>query len=304
MRYTPCPPRMNAAPELPHRPDRRAKESERLQMLAARVRQLRALRGMPRQLCAEQAGVSLPHLARLEAGTYNVSILVLDRIARALDLPLDSLLARPQDSRREWLAQLVNALPDSELEAFASRILEPRDSIEARSRRIALLGIRGSGKSTVGAILAERLQLPFVELTREIEQSAGLAAPAMFERRGQAAYRALEEQALTTILERSQFVLTTGGGVVAQPRAYTMLMRHCLTVWLRATPEVYFARTYAQKDERISTAAVRAHALDNIRLTMQVREPLYRKASIVVDTSALSPVQVADEVMRALRDRN
>jgi XRE family aerobic/anaerobic benzoate catabolism transcriptional regulator len=270
-------------------------------MLAARVRQLRALRGMPRQLCAEQAGVSLPHLARLEAGTYNVSVLVLDRIAGALDLPLDSLLTSPQDWRREWLAQLVRALPESELDALESRILESREALGKRVRRIALLGIRGAGKSTVGAILAERLKLPFVELTREIERATGVAAPAMFEKRGQAAYRTLEEQTLTSILRRDEFVLTTGGGVVAQPRAYTLLMRHSLTVWLHATPEVLFARTHAQKDQRISSSAVRAHALDNIRLTMQARQSLYRSAAIAVDTSTLSPDEVADRVTDALQ---
>lgn len=267
------------------------------------MRQLRALRGMPRQLCAEQAGVSLPHLARLEAGTYNVSVLVLDRLAGALDLPLDSLLTTPQDSRREWLAQLVRAMPEGELKALESRILQPLDGVERRTRRIALLGIRGAGKSTVGAILAERLKLPFVELTREIERATGVATPAMFEKRGQAAYRAMEEQTLTSIFQRDEFLLTTGGGVVAQPRAYIMLMRHSLTVWLHATPEVLFARTHAQKDQRISSSAVRAHALDNIRLTTQARRSLYQTAAIAVDTSILSPEEVADRVVSALQNQ-
>jgi XRE family aerobic/anaerobic benzoate catabolism transcriptional regulator len=294
---------MTSGSDLPPRPDRRERESERLQKLAVRVRQLRALRGMPRQLCAEQAGVSLPHLARLEAGTYNVSVLVLDRIAGALDLPLDSLLTSPEDSHRDWMAQLVRALPEAELSALASRILAPQGSAEKRTRRIALLGIRGAGKSTVGAILAERLKLPFVELTREIERETGVGATAMFERRGQAAYRALEERTLTSILGREEFVLTTGGGVVAQPRAYTMLMRHALTVWLHGTPEVLFARTHAQNDLRISNSAVRAHALDNIRLTMQARQSLYQTATVAVDTSALSAEEVADRVMSALRSQ-
>jgi len=262
--------------------NRRALDEERLRELAERVRHLRALRGMSRNLLAERAGVSLPHVARLEAGHFNVSVLVLDRLARALGVPLHAMFA-PQG---------VAAPPQPS--GFGTGF-----DIE-RHRRIALLGIRGAGKSTVGVALADRLGLPFVDSSCEVRKEAGMDLDRIFCDHGQAQFRALELRALERTLRLPAFVLAVSGGAVTEQRSYELLLRQCFTVWLRARPEVYFARSHAQGDMRIAAPSLRRYALDSIRRTMTARQTLYEASSVAIDSSELSVDAVVDQVLDAL----
>jgi XRE family aerobic/anaerobic benzoate catabolism transcriptional regulator len=260
---------------------RRVLDEERLLALAERVRHLRALRGMTRSMLSEHSGVSVPHVARLEAGRFNVSVLVLDRLARALGVPLESMLA------------------DVAAPATAGHVPQPNFS-QAACRRIALLGIRGAGKSTVGEALARRLGFPLVECGQQVADLAGMPASAVLLQQGQAAYRRHERQVVGQVVQQPAVVLCTSGGVVSEPASYALLQQHCFTVWLHARPEVYFARSHRLNDTRIASASLRRHALDTIRRTMEARLPLYAAAAMSIDTSELSVDAVVRQIMEEL----
>lgn len=290
------------------RDDRQRREQQRLQTLATRVRQLRNLRGMSRTLFASQSKVSVPHIARLEAGQGNVSVLVLDRLARALGVPLDAMLADedgddPGATERALLLEFIRKQPAAALPALRRALLGSLGSDdEARLQRVALLGIRGAGKSAVGEVLARRLKLPLIELDHAVEQEAGQPLDRVFQLYGQTGYRTLERRLLErTLMQQRAFVLAPGGGIVTDPHSYELLMRSCFTVWLHAAPDIYYRRTHAQRDERIASAAMRRQAMDSIRRTMGARTPLYANAALSIDSSGLTLEQVVRRILAALR---
>ena len=255
------------------RTDRRAHEQQLLRALGLRVRYLRDMRGMSRKLFAEASHVSSPHIGRLEAGHGNVSVLVLDRLARALGVPVESMLST-----------------------------EPADASTDRALIIALLGIRGAGKSSVGEALACKLRLPFVELDHEIQAEAGMNLEDIFALYGQTGYRTLERRVLERVLlQHKELVLATGGGIVTDPSSYELLMRACYTVWLYATHDIYWERLNAQGDRRIGTPAIHRTALASSRKTMAARHKLYSAAQLAVDSSNLSVAQVVREVAAAVK---
>jgi XRE family aerobic/anaerobic benzoate catabolism transcriptional regulator len=286
--------------------DRRTHEHELLQQLAARVRFLRDQRGMSRMLFAEQSGVSVPHIARLEAGQGNVSVLVLDRLARALGVPLEAIFAPPEDADagdRSLIIEFVRKQALQDLPALRRSLLHGLGEGSSGLRRVALLGLRGVGKSAVGEILARRLRLPFVELDHEIAAEGGMQLDDIFAMYGQSGYRSLERRVLERVLiQQPEAVVATGGGIVTDPSSYELVMRTCFTVWLHAKPETCFQRVRAQGDLRIAAPTLRRQAMESIRRTMSARTELYAAARLAVDTSALSAAQGAERIVKALRN--
>jgi len=282
-----------------------AAEADYLRIIGERVRQTRARRGMTRKLLARDSGVSERYLAQLETGQGNISILLLRQIARALDTPVEALVLQgPEPSvdlvhTTEFLRRLLAA----EL-TQARRLLVQHFGgvdLEARRGRIALIGLRGAGKSTLGAMLADRLEAPFLELDRLIEQASGVALSAIFDLYGQSGFRRLERHCLDQVIERyPRFVLATGGSLVSEPATFERLLTMCFTVWLRATPEEHMQRVIAQGDMR--PMADNRESMSDLRRILEVREPLYRKADVMLGTSNSSPEQSTESLIQAIRE--
>jgi XRE family aerobic/anaerobic benzoate catabolism transcriptional regulator len=243
-----------------------------LKQLGATVRRLRQRAGLTQQELARRSRVSARFLAQLEAGRANISIRRLTALASALSLPASELLA--------------------EAEA-AARAPEPGPSV-------ALLGLRGAGKSAIGPRLAERLGVRFMELDQEIERIAGLALAQVFELHGEAYYRRLEREVLARLArDGTRCVIATGGSIVTARETYRLLRRHFLCVWLRAAPEDHWNRVVAQGDLR--PMARSPHAMEELRALLAARAPLYGQAHHVIDTSRVDVEGAVAELVRELR---
>jgi XRE family transcriptional regulator, aerobic/anaerobic benzoate catabolism transcriptional regulator len=271
-------------------PPPRSPESCFLEFLGKRVRQVRDQRGMTRKSAARSADVSERHLAQLEAGEGNVSIVLLRRIAAALGVSLVELFS-PETSEpveKRLIQRFLERLPAHRLEDVVYRLMRDFGHEEKmRQRRIALVGLRGAGKSTLGARLAAAFHIPFVELDREIEKETGLPLSEIFSLYGQSGYRAIERRTLERVLkENDRAVLSIGGGVVSEKENYDYLLSHCFTVWIKAQPEEHMTRVTAQGDFRAMAGSNRA--MEDLRRILESREPLYRKADVVLDTSRAS----------------
>lgn len=265
-----------------------AAEAEYLRRLGDRVRDLRARRGMTRKLLARDSGVSERYLAQLETGQGNISILLLRQIAGALDIPLEALVLQGADPPVDLVhtTEFLRRLPPAEL-ADARRLLVQHFGgvdLAARKGRIALIGLRGAGKSTLGTVLAERLEMPFLELDRLIEQESGVSLSVIFDLYGQGGFRRLERRCLDTVIEgHPRFVLATGGSLVSEPATFERLLTMCFTVWLRAAPEDHMHRVMAQGDMR--PMADNRESMTDLKRILDGREALYRKADVTVNTS-------------------
>ncbi|MFY3383163.1 helix-turn-helix transcriptional regulator [Paracidovorax sp. MALMAid1276] len=263
--------------------------------LGDRVRNLRAQRGLTRKAVALAADVSERHLANLEYGTGNASILVLQQVATALHCSLAELLGDFTTRSPEWL--LIRELLEHRSEADLRRarlalheLLSGGARDTARHRRIALVGLRGAGKSTLGPLLARQLDLPFIELSREIETLAGCSVREIHDLYGTTAYRRYERRALEEVVQiHSEVVIATPGGIVSDPATFNELLAHCTTVWLRAAPEEHMGRVAAQGDMRPMAAS--KEAMDDLRRILDGRAAFYSKADITVDTSGQTPEQ-------------
>ncbi len=282
-----------------------AGETHLLRELGDRVRQTRTRRGMTRRALAAQSTVSERYLAQLEAGDGNASILVLQRIATALGLALAELVAdRPTPAEYVLLQALLKDLPNATLSRIRLQLLKDYaadfgDTRAADAPRIALLGLRGAGKSTLGARLAAHCGVPFIELDREIERRSGTPLEEIFLLYGQAAYRRHELRCLTQVLtENAACVIATGGSIVSEPAAYTLLLSSCTTVWLKATPAEHMARVIAQGDLR--PMAGNAEAMADLQRILDERTPLYAQAERMVDTSGLSAQQAFQSLVAVL----
>ena len=235
-----------------------------LAALGDRVRNLRAQRGLTRKAVAIAADVSERHLANLEYGIGNASILVLQQVAGALHCSLAELVGDITTSSPEWL--LIRELLENRSETDLRRVrvalgeLLGTASVDpARHRRIALVGLRGAGKSTLGQMLAEDLELPFIELSREIEKLAGCSVREIHDLYGTNAYRRYERRALEEAVQiYSEVVIATPGGIVSDPATFNELLAHCTTVWLQAAPEEHMGRVAAQGDTRPMAASKEA----------------------------------------------
>jgi len=264
----------------------RPAEADLLAGIGKRVREARERRGMARKTLSQQSSVSERYLAHLEAGEANVSVLLLRSVARALDVPLTELID-PQEASVEHrlIRRFLDHLPERQLEDVVFRLM--RDfgpEAAARKRRLALVGLRGAGKTTLGGALADELGLPFVELDREIERDAGISLSEVFSLYGQLGYRRIERRCLERIIASDKpLVMAVGGGIVSEPETYNLLLANCFTVWIKAPPAEHMARVVAQGDFRPMQG--NAEAMEDLKRILDAREPLYRKADVTLDTA-------------------
>lgn len=278
-----------------------------LHRLGERVRTLRNQRGMTRKALARHAKVSERYLAQLEAGLGNGSIVLLRRISRAIGLPVTQLLHEGSEPAVDLvlLSQFLERLSPVALAEARDLLLkhftEPSD--DARRRRIALIGLRGSGKSTLGRLLAERIDVPFIELDREIEKRRGATLSEIFDMFGQETFRRAEREALDDVLrQHKSFVVATSGSIVTEPGTLELLLASCFTVWVKAEPEEHMKRVIAQGDMR--PMAHSARAMEDLISILRSREPLYAKAEGTLSTSGRTPEQNLSELLRLIEVPN
>lgn len=253
--------------------------------VGARVRRARQMRGIPRRVLSESSEVSPRYLAQLEAGEGNISIGLLQRVAQALDYKVEWLIGEddPWDSDALQVAELYRQA-SAEVKGAVMDALRPQPDGDARAQRICLIGLRGAGKSTLGALLGDALDLPFVELTARIEEMAGMPLSEVMAFYGQDGYRNLEAQALERVItSHDRLVLAVAGGIVAEPATFTNLLNRFHTVWLRASPTEHMERVRAQGDER--PMAGNPEAMEQLKCILASREALYGRADAELDTS-------------------
>jgi XRE family aerobic/anaerobic benzoate catabolism transcriptional regulator len=274
---------------------RQPDESEKHPFLVAlgeRVRALRVRRGMTRKAAAQAAGVSERHWANLEYGVGNASIIVLVQVAEALHCPLAELIGDVTTSSPEWLLlrELLERRDEAELRRARIAVGElfgTGGGNAQRSSRLALVGLRGAGKSTLGQMLADDLGFPFVELSQDIEQFAGCSVAEIQALYGQNAYRRYERRALEEAIQiHSEAVLAIPGGLVSDAATFNLLLAHCTTIWLQAEPEDHMQRVAAQGDMRPMAAS--AEAMEDLKRILAGRAAFYSKAEFTVNTSAQS----------------
>jgi XRE family aerobic/anaerobic benzoate catabolism transcriptional regulator len=276
-------------------------EGEFLEQLGQRVRTMRALRGMSRKTLAKVSGISERYIAQLESGKGNVSIVLLRRVSAAMGAHVEDLIPTA-DTTPDWLV-----IRDLMRNATAPQIAHAKDALtgNATARRtaqfsgIALIGLRGAGKSTLGKLLAKKIGWAFVELNKEIEQQNGLSVAEIIALYGQEGFRRMEQIALVQLLARKELiVLATGGGIVSEPLTFDLVLSSFYTVWLKAKPEEHMGRVRKQGDLR--PMADDRSAMQELRTILQSREPLYARASASVDTAGLAVNDAAAKLIETV----
>ncbi len=265
-----------------------ASDAAFLAAIGREVRRSRAKRGMTRRQLAQASETSERYLAQIESGTGNPSVSVLRAIAQALDLPCAALLPEA-GTRTAALGEILDLLaqvPEGELPALAkdiaARVALPGRA--DRARRIALIGLRGAGKSTLGRMLARHLDCPFIELDRVVEEDYGASIPDLIEMAGTATFRRHERSALDRIIAANESaIITTAGGIVSNPETYTLLLRRSHTIWIKARPEDHMSRVMAQGDFR--PMAQNRQAMDDLVAILEARRADYARAEAELDTS-------------------
>ena len=270
--------------------------------VASRVRKAREIKGLSRKALSESSGVSPRYLALLEGGEGNISIALLDRVAQALDLPIEALVARddPWTAEGPLVARLFAAAPAETRSRIVDLLTRTGDA--ARARRVALIGLRGAGKSTLGARAGKAMGVPFVELNREIEGSTGMPLAEVMAFYGQDGYRRLESQALDRVIDRHErVILAVAGGIVADPETFARLLARFHTIWVQATPEEHMARVRSQGDLRPMEG--NAQAMEHLRGLLSSRESLYGQAEAVLSTAGQSVAQSEAALVALIRER-
>jgi XRE family aerobic/anaerobic benzoate catabolism transcriptional regulator len=279
-------------------------ESEFLAALGKRVRAIRERRAISRKQLARDANVSERYLGQLETGEGNVSVLLLRRIAVGMNVTvLELLIPEHQDTvETRLLRRVLEHLPPHRMEDVLLRLMRDfghQDTM--RRKRVALIGLRGAGKSTLGAMLANEFGWRCVELSREIERETALPVNEIIALYGQGGYRRLERKALERVLgDPSPMVLVVGGGLVAEDETFNLLLSKCYTVWLKAQPEEHMARVLAQGDFR--PMAGNEEAMQDLKRILDSRVSLYRKADAIVDTSGDTPAGSLVKLRATLAD--
>jgi XRE family transcriptional regulator, aerobic/anaerobic benzoate catabolism transcriptional regulator len=294
----------------PGRPprDRDVHDDNYLLDLGRRVRRVRAIRGMSRKVFAHVSGISERYIAQIESGHGNLSILVLRRLAQAAGTTLEDLVCEESGQADDWM--LVRDLmrrASPEAISRAKAVLADADTTAASRLaaaasvdRVALIGLRGAGKSTLGRLAAERRGWAFVELNKEIERENGLSMTEIFSLYGQEGYRRLEQDMLRQIVNRpGPMILATGGGIVAEPLTFDMLLTSFFTVWIKAAPEEHMSRVRLQGDLR--PMGNDRTAMTELITILSSREPLYERARAVVDTSGSSIETSLEALLATIR---
>jgi XRE family aerobic/anaerobic benzoate catabolism transcriptional regulator len=273
-----------------------------LAAIGREVRRHRAKRGMTRRQLAQASKTSERYLAQIESGAGNPSASIIRAIAQALDLSAAALL--PEAGARGAILGLLARVPDGELPELA-KLIEARVALAGnadRARRIALVGLRGAGKSTLGRMLAEHLGWPFVELDRVVEEEYGASIPDLIEMAGTATFRRHERSALDRVLAAHEAaVITTAGGIVADPETYALLLRRSHTVWIKARPDDHMSRVMAQGDFRPMAANREANskgAMADLVAILEARRADYARAEAEVDTAGAGVGQSFAELLR------
>src|SRR6201996_2929311 len=274
-----------------------------LEQLGQRVRTMRALRGMSRKVLAKVSGISERYIAQLESGKGNVSIVLLRRVANAMAAHLEDLIPSGEPAP-DW-----PVIRDLLRKATPDQIAQARDILSGQAggaaqrgmsfAGIALIGLRGAGKSTLGKMLAKKIGWNFVELNKEIEAQNGLSIAEIIALYGQEGFRRMEQAALGQLLTRKELtVLATGGGIVSEPLTFDLILSSFYTIWLKAKPEEHMARVRRQGDLR--PMADDRSAMQELRTILLSREPLYARASAVVDPADLSVEHAAARLIDAV----
>jgi XRE family transcriptional regulator, aerobic/anaerobic benzoate catabolism transcriptional regulator len=276
-------------------------ESGFLEQLGQRVRTMRALRGMSRKVLAKVSGISERYIAQLEAGRGNVSIVLLRRVSDAMGAHLEDLIPSG-DHTPDWqmIRDLLRKATPAQISQAKDLLAGHGASSDASFCGIALIGLRGAGKSTLGKILAKRIGWNFVELNKEIETQNGLSVAEIIALYGQEGFRRMEQAALNQLLARKELmVLATGGGIVSEPLTFDLILSSFYTIWLKAEPEEHMGRVRNQGDLR--PMADDRSAMAELRNILVSREPLYARASAVVDTAGLSVDAAAARLIDTVR---
>jgi len=286
-----------------HRSESESDQAAYLGLLGDRIRDGRARRGMTRKILARDSKVSERYLAQLETGLGNISIVLLRQIARAMGLPLADLVREEPEGPVELtlLIQTLGRLQPPELSQARKLLTDTFGTVveSERRQRIALIGLRGAGKSTLGARLAKTKNVPFIELDREVERESGTTLSEVFVLYGQSAYRRYERRALENVIEHHhRAVIATGGSIVTEPATFDLLLSACFTVWLTAAPEEHMGRVVAQGDYR--PMAENDEAMDDLRRILASRNALYAKADATVDTAGKTVDQCLRELTAAV----
>jgi XRE family aerobic/anaerobic benzoate catabolism transcriptional regulator len=278
-------------------------EADFLEQLGQRVRTMRALRGMSRKVLARVSGISERYIAQLESGKGNVSIVLLRRVSDAMAAHLEDVIPAGEPAA-DW-----PVIRDLLRQATPEQIVRAKDVLSGHAhgtsaRRkafagIALIGLRGAGKSTLGRMLAKKIGWRFVELNKEIERLNELSVAEIIALYGQEGFRRMEQAALGQLLARRELtVLATGGGIVSEPLTFDLVLSSFYTIWLKAEPEEHMARVRSQGDLR--PMADGRSAMVELRNILLSREPLYARADAVVDTAGLAVNEAAARLIDAV----
>ena len=259
-----------------------------LAALGERLKLLRARRGITRKSLAQLADVSERHVANVESGVGNASIQFLRQLCGVLNCSLAEMTGDETASSADWLMirEILRGRSEDELgkaRSVLADLFEAPTSEASRRRRIALIGLRGAGKSTLGRMLAAHWSVPFIELSGVIEQMAGCSIAEIHGLYGQTAYRRYEQRALEDVIQHhAQAVIATPGGIVSEPATFNFLLSHCYTIWLRATPDQHMARVLAQGDSRPMSG--NREAMEDLKRILDSRAQFYSKADCIFDT--------------------
>ena len=273
-----------------------------LKALGRKVRDARARHGMTRRMLAHDSGISERYLAQLESGLGNFSIVMLRKLAKAIDVPIAELVNDEPPPSVEYglTVERLRRLQPAELAEAAEILKERFGDRTRRTERIALIGLRGAGKSTLGQALARQLGWRFVEMSREIEAEAGVPVDEIFDLWGQAAYRRYERRALERILSMpARIVLATGGGIVSEPATFELLLDGFFTIWVQASPKEHWDRVIRQGDHRVEGSGD-TEALTDMRRILAQRDPIYGKADAHLQTSGKTAKQSLTELLGLL----
>jgi XRE family aerobic/anaerobic benzoate catabolism transcriptional regulator len=284
-------------------------DEERDQFLVAlgeRLRALRARRGFTRKALAKLANVSERHLANVESGVGNATIQFLRQLTTVLNCTLAEMIGDETATSPEWLMirEILRGRSDDELakaRAALAGVFEAPTSETARRQRVALIGLRGAGKSSLGRMLADHWMAPFVELSRHVETIAGCSVAEIHALYGPSAYRRYEYRALEDIIQRyPRAVIATPGGIVSDPATFNLLLSHCYTVWLKASPKDHMDRVLAQGDTRPMSG--NREAMEDLKNILESRAAFYSKADQTFDTSDVTQEAAFFGLLEQLRD--